>query len=128
MAEETAVVQQPAAKGKSSAPFILSLIGGIFILINGVLIAALGGIITAMSSAVPGMEGILGATGIVMAVVGLALGVLVIVGTVLMRNPAKAKMGAILVIVFSLISLVIGGGFLIGTILGVIGGALGLKK
>jgi Na+-driven multidrug efflux pump len=63
-----------------------------------------------------------------MAVVGLVFGIIVLVGAILMRKPEKAKIGAILVLIFSILSIVIGGGFVIGMILGIIGGALGLKK
>jgi hypothetical protein len=36
--------------------------------------------------------------------------------------------GGILVLIFSILSIIIGGGFIIGLILGIIGGALGLAK
>ena len=42
--------------------------------------------------------------------------------------PGKEVIGGILVIIFSILSIVIGGGFIIGLILGIIGGILGLAK
>ena len=135
MAEEAAASPAPEAKpsapsagGKSKAPFILSLIGGIIILLNGILVAALGGLMAAAGSAVPGLGAVMAGAGIAMAVVGLVFGIIVLVGAILMRKPGKAKIGAILVLIFSILSIVIGGGFVIGMILGIIGGALGLKK
>jgi hypothetical protein len=120
---------QPAGEKKSSAPFILSLIGGILILITGIILAALATLITAIlgSMAIPGTEGIF--TAGMMLYVPLLLGIVVMVGAVLMRNPAKAKIGGILVLICSIVSLltIVGSGFFIGAILGIIGGALGLK-
>jgi hypothetical protein len=58
---------------------------------------------------------------------GLIMGVLVIVFAFLMRsNPPQRKTYGVLVLVFSLISLVGMGGFFIGAILGLIGGVLAL--
>jgi hypothetical protein len=42
--------------------------------------------------------------------------------------PGKETIGGILVIILSILSIVIGGGFFIGLILGIIGGILGLAK
>jgi hypothetical protein len=45
----------------------------------------------------------------------------------LYRNPLQKKAWGIIVLVLSIISIVTGGGFIIGLILGVIGGALSLS-
>jgi hypothetical protein len=42
--------------------------------------------------------------------------------------PGKETFGGILAILFSLFSIIIGGGFIIGLILGIMGGILGLAK
>jgi hypothetical protein len=137
-AEPAQQAQQPAASGPKKAPFILSIIGGILILVTGVMFAALGSMMSGMGL---DMASLMGATAgdaeaaaaaasmmmTVYAAGGIALGVLVIVGAVLMRNPARAKMGSILVLVCSILSIFAGGGFFVGMILGIIGGALGLK-
>ncbi|MBI2172752.1 MAG: hypothetical protein HYT73_00890 [Candidatus Aenigmarchaeota archaeon] len=104
----------------AKASFILSLIAGILVLINGLLFAAM--------SAVFAFVPLLAAVGVAMTIVGLIFGILILVGAWLMQKPKNLTVGSILVLVFSLISLSIGGGFIIGTILGVIGGALGLAK
>ncbi|MCD6370863.1 MAG: hypothetical protein J7L63_05175 [Thermoplasmata archaeon] len=98
------------------AAFVVSLIGGIFILLNGLLISSVGGIIVIHH---PG-------AGMALVAVGLVLGIVVLIGTMMMRDPQKVKVGSILVLVFSIFSLPIGGGFIIGFLLGLIGGILGL--
>jgi hypothetical protein len=129
---------QPAAKpapaeggqpsGGSSAPFILSLIGGILMIISSSMVLAVG-LSGAIVGAVPGAEAVLAMLG-ALSSIPIAFSVLVIIGALLMKKPAKARIGAILVLVFSILSLItiIGSGFIIGSILGIIGGALGLKK
>lgn len=97
------------------AAFVLSLIGGILILLNGLLISSVGSIIAIHHRA-----------GIALVVIGLVFGVMVLIGATMMRDPQKVKVGSILVLVFSILSLPIGGGFLIGSLLAIIGGILGL--
>jgi len=138
MKEETKAAQPaaeaPAAKsggeGKSSAPFILSLIGGIFILLGGIGMALLGSALAMFGGLAPVGGGVVTALGAGMAIAGILPGVVVLIGAILMRNPSKAKIGAILVLVFSIISFFtsLAGGLFVGMILGIIGGALGLKK
>jgi len=65
---------------------------------------------------------------IIYTVVGVIFAVLVLIGAILIYIPGKEVVGGILVIIFSLLSVITGGGFLIGLILGIIGGALGLAK
>lgn len=110
---------------KPIAAFVLSLIGGVIILINGILYAAAAAIIGGLiASFVP----IFGAIAFVLVVLGLIFGIIIIAGAALMytTSPSRVKVGSILVLIFSILSIVIGGGFIIGLILGVVGGALGL--
>jgi len=61
--------------------------------------------------------------------VGLIFGVLVLLGAILLRiRPAHKKAWGIMILVFSIPSIVTGGGFIIGFILGIIGGALALSR
>ena len=55
-------------------------------------------------------------------------GIMVLLGAFLMYRPGKEMAGGILVLVFSAVSVIAGGGFLAGFVLGVIGGVLGLVK
>jgi hypothetical protein len=52
------------------------------------------------------------------------LGVMVLIGAYLIHTQGRVREGAITVIAFSALTIVVGGGYLIGVILGVVGGAL----
>jgi hypothetical protein len=59
--------------------------------------------------------------------VGVILGIIIIIAAVILyRNPAQITTWGIVVLVLSIISIFIGGRFIIGFILGIIGGALAL--
>lgn len=114
-----------AVTEKPTAAFVLSLIGGIIILINGVLFAVAAAIVGSLAAFfMPAF----GALALAIAVPGLIFGIIIIIGAALMHttDPSKVKTGSILVLIFSILSIIIGGGFIIGLILGVVGGALGL--
>ena len=110
---------------RATAGFIVSLIAGILILINAIAFFALADFIESLGGVLPFfVEGIfetLGAAGAIIALV-------VILGGFLIYMPGKETIGGIIVIIFSILSIFIGGGFLIGLILGIIGGILGLAK
>ncbi len=119
---------------KATAGFAISLIAGIIILINGLIILAAASLLSSLTGFIPtGIPGgdltgaaitfvqMLGAAGTIFAII-------VIIGAILIYMPGKEIIGGILVIIFSLLSIVVGGGFILGLILGIIGGALGLAK
>ena len=62
----------------------------------------------------------------VLGIVTLILGIMVLLGAFLMRT-GRVREGAITVISFSVLTIFAGGGYFIGIILGVIGGALALS-
>ena len=106
---------------KPTTAYILSLIGGIFILIGGLVIAAVGSIFVFLPVA--------GAAIIGIGVFGIICALLVILGAFWINSGEKDKVrnGAILVLIFSILSWFGGaGGFFIGFLLGLIGAILGL--
>lgn len=109
--------------------YILSLIGGIFIILAGLVYVAIAAVASSVYSSL-GLGGIGAAAAsilIVYAVVALILGFLVIYGAIqLKRRPEGARTWGVLILVFSLISIIGGGGFYIGLILGLIGGILAI--
>lgn len=119
-------------KKRATAGFIISLIASILILINAVLVSAFIGMMgTAFAWTTiphymrfPLLSTILS----IYSGAGILFGIIVLVGAVLIYMPGKEVAGGILVIIFSLFSIIIGGGFIIGLILGIIGGALGIAK
>ena len=97
----------------------LAMIGGLLILIQGIAVW--------MGAGVPAIGyWVLGAT-MMSFVLAVIFGILVLVGGWWSDKPGK--MGAILALVFSIIALGFGGGWIIGSILGIIGGLmLWMKK
>jgi len=115
------IAPQLSPLDKPTAAFILSLIGGIFILLWGIVIVAVG---VAAENQTLGLYG-----GGVVAIGGLetVLGLLVIIfGVLLYAMPEHHVVLGVLVLVFSIVSLIGLGGLIIGFILGLIGGALGI--
>ncbi|MEM2214636.1 MAG: hypothetical protein QXQ20_08155 [Candidatus Nezhaarchaeales archaeon] len=113
---------------KPTAAFVLSLVGGIIILINGIIVLVGAGIAASIATMVPGMGPAISGLVIAFASFILVMGILVIVGAVMINSgaPNKVRVGSILVIVFSVISLLGGGGFIVGFVLALVGGILGL--
>lgn len=113
---------------KKSKAFILSLIAGILIISNTTLLGVANTWFPEIIPTIPGLENdptsLYGLT-----VLGLIFGFLVLLGAILLKiNPAKKKAWGIMTIVFSITSVITGGGFIIGFILGIIGGALALSR
>ena len=117
------------APKKATAGFIVSLIAGIMILINALMFFALTSIVDSLPVpvSVPGME-LVEAVFATFGMIGLIFAIIVIVGAILIYMPGKEIIGGILVLIFSILSIIIGGGFVLGLILGIIGGALGIAK
>ena len=103
---------------RPTAAFVLSLLAGIFILLGGALLAAIGAAIFAFVPTI----------GLVIGVVGLAFGILVLVGAVMLyMRPDQHVTWGVIILVFSILSIFTAlGGFLIGLILGIVGGALAI--
>jgi len=69
--------------------------------------------------------------GLALTIVGaiaVVFAILVIIGALLIYNPGTQVVGGVIVIIFSALSIIVGGGWLIGLILGIIGGVLCLIK
>ncbi|MBI2583213.1 MAG: adenylyltransferase/cytidyltransferase family protein [Candidatus Aenigmarchaeota archaeon] len=107
----------------ANAPFILSLIGGLLILVQGLATLAIG---ATLASAVPGAGAVTGLLGALSAVV-IIFALLVLFGAWKM-NKGDMRTGGIIVLVFSIVGLLGGGGLVIGSILGIIGGILALTQ
>ena len=108
---------------KPTAAFALSLIGGIFILLGGLVYVALGSAVGSLGFGFGGS--VIAGLG----AFGLICGILIILGAVWINSGEKDKVrnGAILVLIFSILSWLGGaGGFFIGFLLGLIGAILGL--
>jgi hypothetical protein len=113
---------------KPTKAFTLSLIAGILILSNTTLL----GVATRwFPGIIPTIPGTVNDTTVLyrLTAVGLIFGVLVLLGAIMLHiKPVNRKAWGIVVAVFSISSVITGGGFIIGFILGIIGGALALRK
>ncbi len=118
--------------------FVLSLIAGILILLSSIMsllmLAYYGasfGFFWGMMGGYMGMMGSLGVpfgSFIGLILVGLVCGILVIIGAAMLNShPAEHRSWGIIILIFSIISLVGMGGFFIGALLGIAGGALALS-
>ena len=109
---------------KPTRASVLSLIAGILILSNAALMG------TAMTWFPWIIHTLLGSSAndtellYYLAAVGLTCGVPVLLGAIMLRSKsANKKAWGTMIVVFSILSVVTGGGFIIGCILGIIGGA-----
>ena len=117
---------------------IISLVGGIIITLGGVLFVAVSAFVlpninytnlntpaSLPASAVPGLvSGFVG----LMGAFGLVTGAIVLVSSVmLLTNRGQVRTWSVLILIFSILSFVGMGGFVVGAVLGIIGGALVLK-
>ena len=116
--------------GYSGAGFGLALVAGILILIGAVLTVVLGSL---MAAIIPWAEvdaegqailGIVGTVMLTLAIIGVIFGIIIIIVDFLMVQKGKKVPGGVIILVLSIISLAGGGGFFIGSILGIIGGIL----
>jgi hypothetical protein len=117
---------------------ILALAGGIIITLSGVLFLAVSALVlpnltytninapqglpaSAMPGLVSGFVGLMGAFGLVS-------GAIVLVSSVmLLTNSDQRRTWSVLILVFSVLSLIGMGGFIVGAVLGIVGGALVLR-
>ncbi|OLE91410.1 MAG: hypothetical protein AUF79_04760 [Crenarchaeota archaeon 13_1_20CM_2_51_8] len=129
-----------SAGTRAVAPFVLSLMGGVLILVGAIVtsIFAFGSstFVGSMSGMMGGMSGGMGGMMIglmmgvypIFSIIGLTSGALVIIGAVMLYgHPFEKDLWGAIVIAFSILSLLGGmGGFIVGLVLGVVGGALAL--
>jgi len=104
--------------------FILSVVAGALILLQGVLhiVRARWGLELGLGEF--RRHSLIGIDFKLLGIASIILGVMVLIGAYLINTKGRVREGAITVIAFSALTIVVGGGYLIGIILGVIGGAL----
>ncbi len=111
---------------KPTAGFVLGLIGGILILIEGLLFV----VIASMASTISGFVSMpidFGGLFMALAAIGLIFALIVMLSSVMLyMRPASHVLWGVLLLLFSIFSFIIGGGFYLGAILGLIGGILGI--
>jgi hypothetical protein len=113
------VPQRRAVRG-----LIVSLVAGVLVLIDGIIVYTNTDLIQSVFNSVE----LLGLDTITLSAIAIVCSVLIFIGAFLSFIFRKEKLGSTLVLIPSIISLVSGGGFIFGTILGIIGGTLYLLR
>jgi hypothetical protein len=114
---------------KPTKAFMLSLIAGILILSNTVLLGVAARWFPGMIPTLPGSTANDTTVLYRLSAIGLIFGVLVLLNAIMLHiKPIHKKAWGIMILVFSIPSVVTGGGFIIGFILGIIGGALAFSR
>ena len=108
--------------------YALSLIAGILIVCNAVAVGVAGTWFPWIFPTLPGSDNNATVPFASIATIGLICGALVLFGAIMLHiKPGNKKVWGIMIIVFSIPSVITGGGFIVGFILGIIGGARALR-
>jgi uncharacterized membrane protein len=108
---------------------MLSLIAGVLIVGNSTLLGVAARWFPGVIPTLPGSSANDTTVLYRLAAIGVICGILVLLGAILLHSkPVHKKAWGIMILVFSIPSVVTGGGFLIGFILGILGGALALRR
>ncbi|MCS7145630.1 MAG: hypothetical protein RMJ28_03905 [Nitrososphaerota archaeon] len=115
---------------KPTAAFIISLAGGTLVLVGG-LVSLLWIYYPSWmwwrGMMMPGMMWWMPSLWLALPVLGITSGVIIIVGALaIISNPAQSQIWGALILVFSVIGLFGLGGFIAGSLLGIVGGILAL--
>ncbi len=106
----------------------MSLTAGILILCNSALLGVAATWFPWIIPTLPGSDGNSTVPFASLTAIGLTCGALVLLGAIMLRSrPMNRKALSIAIIVFSIPSVITGGGFIIGFILGIIGGLKALS-
>jgi hypothetical protein len=121
--------QQPVSKPKrATLAFALSLAGAVVILAQGLVRILRGETITFLGSDEIRRRILAGLALTIVGTIAIVFAVLIIIGAFFIYNPETQVIGGVLVLIFSALSIIAGGGWLIGLILGIIGGVICLIK
>jgi hypothetical protein len=114
---------------ESTRAFTLSLIAGLLIVCNAVAVGVAGAYFPWIFPTLPGSDNNAAVPFTTISVVALICGALMLFAAMMLRiKPENKKAWGILIIVFSIPSVITGGGFIIGFFLGIVGGFSALRK
>lgn len=113
---------------KPTKAFTLSLVAGILIVCNAVAVGVAATWFPWVFPTLPGSANNADVPFLNIAAIGLICGALVLFGAILLHiKPGNKKAWGIMIVVFSIPSVITGGGFIVGFILGIIGGVKALR-
>ncbi len=110
---------------KPTAAFVVSLLAGIFILLGAIVMMVFSSILGGLAFGVG--AGAAAGIFVLYGAIGLLFAILVLVGAVMLWMKPKSHVAAgVIILLFSLFSIISTGGFFIGLILGIVGGILAI--
>jgi hypothetical protein len=131
--KEDPVLQQPNTQQLTSKPhratlgFAFSIVGAILIFLRGIVRIVRGDVITFLGSDEIRHRFLAGLAWNIIGGIAVVFAVIIIVGAYLIYSGTEMA-GGVIVLIFSVLSIFAGSGWLVGLILGVIGGVLALLK
>ena len=120
-------IQTTPKRQKATLGIAFSIMGAVLIFLRGLIRIIAGDVITFVGSDEVRHRFLAGLALNLIGGVAVAFAILIIVGAYLIYSGAEMT-GGIIVIIFSVLSILVGSGWLIGLILGVIGGLLAIVK
>jgi hypothetical protein len=120
-------IQTTPKRQKATLGIAFSITGAALIFLRGLIRISAGDVITFVGSDEVRHRFLAGLALNLIGGVAVAFAILIIVGAYLIYSGAEMT-GGIIVIIFSVLSILVGSGWLIGLILGVIGGLLAIVK
>jgi hypothetical protein len=113
----------------SSKAFSFSVIAAILILINALLLGVVARWFIGIMPTLPGSSGNDPMVLYSLSAAGSVFGVLVLLGALMIKKaPRNRKVWGILIMAFSVPTVIMGGGFIVGFILGIIGGVSAIRQ
>ena len=120
---------QPRAPPKrANIGFVISLVAALLILAQGTVRIFRGEAIAFLGSEGLRQRVLAGLALQVVGAIAIIFAILILLGAYFIYSPGKETIGGIIVLVFAALSIITGGGWLVGLILGIAGGILGLLK
>lgn len=127
-------MQSSSEAKKITSGFILSVVAGILVLINGILWFVVLHVPIAVPEEAAISEQMISTTMIfsllfiILGSIGVLFAIAILIGALFIYMYGNKPTGGKIVLVFSILSIATGGGILIGMIIGIVGGAYGIKK
>ena len=121
------LVQPVSNSGRANLGFAFSLVGALLIFLRGLVRMIRGDVITFVGSDEFKRRFLAGIAFNVLGGIAIIFAIIIIIGSILIFNHMEVAGGTV-VIIFSLLSILVGSGWLIGLVLGVIGGILAFLK
>jgi len=126
--QNTTMPPAPPAPKRATAGFVISLVAALFILAEGIVRIFRGEAIAFLGSDELRRRVFSGLRVEVVGTLAIIFAIVILVGAYLVYHPGNETVGGIIVLVFAALSIIAGGGWLVGFILGIVGGILGILK